>query len=145
MSIRVKDLDSRNDRESVLEGHTAPILSVDLDPRSEYLVIVSPLTLFMMLLSLFNFPSLCRVCDAGVEQLRRNGARVVVELEETGEQLAGGAPQQRFQQLAEAVPDAVRADCWQRDSHSRLERVGGEARRARHVEGVGPIERRPDD
>ncbi len=39
MTIKVKDLGAgRKLKELVFEGHTAPILSVSLDPKSEYLV-----------------------------------------------------------------------------------------------------------
>ena len=39
MTIKVKDLGSASrGKELVFEGHTAPILSVSLDPKSEFLV-----------------------------------------------------------------------------------------------------------
>lgn len=39
MMIRVKDVDPQaNSKDQHFEGHTAPILSVDLDPRLEFLV-----------------------------------------------------------------------------------------------------------
>jgi WD40 repeat protein len=39
MTIKVKDISSSNKaKELVFTGHTAPILSVSLDPKSEFLV-----------------------------------------------------------------------------------------------------------
>jgi hypothetical protein len=39
MTIKVKDINSSSKaKEIVLTGHTAPILSVSLDPKSEFLV-----------------------------------------------------------------------------------------------------------
>ena len=39
MTIKVKDLGAASKgKELVFEGHTAPILSVSLDPKSEFLV-----------------------------------------------------------------------------------------------------------
>jgi len=39
MTIRVKDNNSKvSGQETIFEGHTAPILCVALDPKSEYLV-----------------------------------------------------------------------------------------------------------
>ena len=39
MTIKVKDINSSNKaKELVFTGHTAPILSVSLDPKSEFLV-----------------------------------------------------------------------------------------------------------
>ncbi len=74
MTIKVKDVGSGSKaKELVFEGHTAPILSVSLDPKSEYLVCEMKYVTFILvhlyssfLEIIFSFLKASSSCDGTV-------------------------------------------------------------------------------
>ena len=92
MTIRVKDNNSKgNYQETIFDGHTAPILCVSLDPKSEYLVrrILTNLLLSVII-------SWCKIC-IGFKQLWWNCSCVVIVNKKAIAVMAMGSPEQWLQ------------------------------------------------